>query len=304
MSPTPVVAPYIPTYANYTPYVSATEVFNWPVGADVSQLVVGGNTAANSAALTEILLEASGEADSICKKVLAATLDVQSGEYRIWRDGSIRVPLDYTPLVSINGASLGYSQGTLTAMSDLSGIRPERKVARIPVQGALTTAQFFAQNAPAAARSGWIFADVTYVSGWAHTTLTATANQGTSSVTPGNVLGIVPGLTLTLRDGPNTEVVTVAPTYVMGSAVVPLTANLQFTHAAGTTLSALPPAVKLAVINLAKWIVKGRGSKAIVVNAVKPDPSMRPTKSQKIDPGGDDDYAAAKRTLLRLKRAR
>lgn len=304
MSPTPVVAPYVPTYANYTPYVSATEVFNWPLGTDVSQLVIGGNTPTNNAALTEILLAASGEADSICKKVLAATLDVQSGEYRIWRDGSIRVPLDYTPLVSINGTSLGYSQGTLTAMSDLSGIRPERKVARIPVQGALTTAQFFAQNAPASARPGWIFADVTYVSGWAHTTLTATANQGTSSVTAGNVLGIVPGMAMTLRDGVNTEIVTVSPTYVMGSAVVPLTAPLQFTHAAGATFSALPPAVKLAVINLAKWIVKGRGSKAIVVNAVKPSPSMRPAKTQKTDPGGGDDYAEARRTLLRLKRAR
>jgi hypothetical protein len=301
--PTPVVAAYVPTYANYTPYVSSTEVFNWPVGADVSQLVVGGNTPQNAAALTEILLEASGEADSIAKKVLASTLDVQAGEYRVRRDGTIWVPVDYAPVVSVNNVAIGCAAGQLTAMTDLSGVWPGRKVVRIPVP-TFPAVNFNVRNTPAIARPGSVFAEVTYVNGWAHTVLAAQAGVGTSQVTPVNVLGIVPGLTLTLRDGPNTEVVTVAPTYVMGSAVVPLTAPLANTHAAGATLSAMPPAVKLAVINLAKWIVKSRGSKAVVMDAVQPGPSMRPKKTQTSDPGGDPDYQAAKRTLIRLKRAR
>jgi len=304
VSPTPVVAPYVPTYANYTPYVSAVEVFNWPVGADVSQLVVGGNTPANNAALTEILLEASAEADSICKKVLAATLDVEADEYRIWRDGTIHVPVKYAPLLSVNAVSIGTAAGQLTPLADLSGIWPGTKVVRIPVPTFPPVNFMTAPSTPTIARPDHVFAQVTYVNGWAYTTLAAPAAQNAQQLTPVNVLGIVPGLTMTLRDGPNTEVVTVSPTYVMGSATVPLTAPLQFAHVAGTTLSAMPPAVKLAVINLAKWIVKGRGSKAVVMDSVQPNVSMRPKKTQTSDPGGDPDYQAAKRTLLRLKRAR
>jgi hypothetical protein len=300
---TPAVAPYVPTYASYTPYVSATEVFNYPAGVDVSQLVVGGNTPANLAALTETLRQASSEADRICEKPLAATLDVVNDAYLLRPDGSIHVPLPYSPLVAVTGVQVGYSPSTMVALPDLSGVWPKRNVAQIPVYGVGLQQPNIAPVYAAQPSRGRVYAIVQYVNGWAHSTLSVSANSGTAAITPASVLGIVPGLTLTIRDGPNTEVVTVAPSYVFGAATVPLTGNLQFTHAAGTTVSALPPFVKTAVINLAKWLVKSRGSKAVVMEAVQPNVSMRPKKSQKTDPGGDEDYQAAERALKNLRRS-
>lgn len=300
---TPAVAPYVPTYASYTPYVSATEVFNYPAGVDVSQLVVGGNTAANQAALTETLRQASSEADRIAEKPLGATLDIASGQYLLRADGSIYVPLPYSPLVAITGVSVGYQPSGLVAMTDLSGVWPQRNVAQIPVYGIGLAQPNIAPMFAARPGRGRVYAVVQYVNGWAHSTLASQANSGTAQISPASVLGIVPGLTLTIRDGPNTEVVTVANSYVMGSAVVPLTANLQNTHVAGTTVSALPPFVKTAVINLAKWLVKSRGSKAVVMDSVESTGALRPKKTQKTDPGGDEDYQAAERALKNLRRA-
>lgn len=303
MTPTPAVAPYVPSYATYTPYVSATEVFNTNLGVDVSQLVVGGNTSANQAALTDLLLRASNQADLMCLKVLAATLDVQAGEYRVFRDGTIRVPVDYTPLVSVNSVQVGFQANNLTALTDLSGVWVQKKVARIPVWGVGLQQPNLTPPAPAYPGAGKVFATVQYVSGWAHTTLASTATQGAAQLAPVSVLGIVPGLPLTLRDGVNTEVVTVAGNYVPGAATVPLTGSLQFTHSAGATLSALPPTIKTAVLNLAKWLVKARGSKAVVMPSV-PGNGRGPSKTQTADKAGQEDYEAARLALLPFKRAR
>lgn len=303
MTPTPAVAPYVPTYATYTPYVSATEVLTTNLGVDVSQLVVGGNTAANQAALTDLLLRASNQADLICRKVLAATLDAQAGEYRVFRDGTIRVPVDYTPLVSVNSVQVGFQANNLTALTDLSGVWVQKKVARIPVWGVGLQQPNLTPPAPAFPGVGRVFAVVQYVNGWAHTTLAAQANQGAAQVTPVSVLGIVPGLPMTLRDGVNTEVVTVAGTYVTGSTPVPLAGALQYTHTAGATLSALPPTIKTAVLNLAKWLVKARGSKAVVMPSV-PSAGRGPTKTQTPEKAGQEDYDAAEAALLPLRRSR
>jgi hypothetical protein len=298
-TPTPAFAPYVPTYASYTPYITPQEFLNAPTGVDTSQLVPSGSTLTQQAALLDLIGRASARADLICKKVLAATLDVQSGEYRIWRDGTIRVPVDYSPLVSVNAVSLGYAPGGMAPLADLSGIRVERKVARIPTSTLPSTAVFSSRPA-AFARPGWVFADVGYVSGWAHTTLSVSAAQGDQQVTPVSVYGIVPGLPMTLKDGQDTEPVVVAAGYVPGSAVVPLAAPLLFAHAAGVTLSALPPVVKDAVIDLCKWLVKSKGSKAIVMGSIR----GRAVTTQKTEPGGDDDYTSAEKALLALKRAR
>lgn len=303
MSPTPAIAPYVPTYATYTPYVSATEVFNTNLGVDVSQLVVGGSTPANVAALTDLLLRASNQADLICRKVLAATLDVVNGEYRVFRDGTIRVPVDYTPLVSVNNVSVGFQAGNLQALTDLSGVWIQRKVARIPVWGVGLAQPNLTPPAPAYPGAGKVFAIVQYVSGWAHSTLQSTVNAGATSFTPASVYGFVPGLPVTFRDGTVTEVATVALSYVPGTTPVTLSAALANTHTAGATVSALPPTVKTAVLNLAKWLVKARGSKAVVMPSV-PSAGRGPSQTQKPEKAGQEDYQAAYDALLPFRRAR
>jgi hypothetical protein len=92
---------------------------------------------------------------------------------------------------------------------------------------------------------------------------------------------------------------------VVGSATVPLVSPLQFAHGAGTTVSALPPVIKDAVIDLAKWLVKLKGSKAVVMPSINGRTvSGSRAKPQKTEPAGDEDYASAVRTLTPFKRSR
>lgn len=304
---TPVVAPYVPTYASYTPYITAADFLAEPTGVDTSQLIPQGSTLTEQAALARLVANASSEADRICQKVLAATLDVEADEYRIFRDGTLRVPVKYKPVVSVNAVSLGYAAGRLSPMTDLSGIWPGEKVVRIPVPVSPPSQfSFSTNNPPARARQGWMFAQVSYVNGWAHSTLSAPAVASAQSITPGNVLGFVPGLPFTIYDGQSTEAAQVAGTYVVGSATVPLAAPLANAHAAGVTVSALPPFVRQAVIALAKWLAKTKGTEAIVMPEVLRGRTISSAakRTQDIEPGGDADYRQAERDLLTLKRAR
>ena len=298
---TPSIAPYVPNYAQYTPYITAEEFLAAPTGVDVSQLIPSGSTMTQAAALADLIARASSQADTICRKVLAATVDVVAGEYRIFRDQTLRVPIPYKPLVAVTGVSIGYSVKSLAALTDLSGLWPGEKVVRIPV-AASPAVQFSTQNPAARARPGWMFAQVTYVNGWAHTVLADDAEASAQALAPTVTAGFVPGLTFQIKDGTSTETATVAADYVYGAPTVPLAAPLQYAHAAGVTVSALPPAIKDAVIDLGKWLVKSRGSKAVVLGSVKGQAVE--AKSQKTDPGGDEDYDKAERTLLPFRRAR
>lgn len=302
---TPAIAPYVPTYATYTPYITSAEFLAAPTGVDVSQLIPSGSNITQEAALADLIGRASNQADLICQKVLAATLDVVSGEYRIFNDQTLRIPVEYSPLVSVNAVSLGYAANALAPMTDLSGVWVGRSVVRVPVPAMASTAfSFSSQNPRATGRRGWMYATVQYVNGWAHTTIGAAA-QGASSVTPVSVLGFVPGLPFAIKDGASSEAAVVDASYVVGSSVVPLASPLQYGHGAGTTASALPPVIKDAVIDLCKWLVKQRGSKGLAMGTIKGQPlTTASAKTQESEPGGTGDYRSAVRTLTPFRRAR
>lgn len=274
--PSPIVAPYVPFYAETQPYLTTAEFLAAPTGIDNTQLIPGGNTAANAAALATAIASASNYADSLCYQVLAATSDLQVGEYRLQRDGSIKVPLDFSPLVEITGVSVGKRAGQLTALTDLSGIWMNRKVPRIPAGSVLDSfgGSSFAIGA-ACARPGYVFAQVAYVNGYANTALAGAVLAGASSVTVTSALGIFPGMPLTINDDALalTEAVVVGAGYVQGSTTVPLVAALLHPHAAGTAVSALPRAVKQAVICLTSHLIKTRGAESLAMASVSGGPA-------------------------------
>lgn len=275
-SPSPAIAPYVPTYAVRVPYLTRAEFLAAPTGVDLSQLVPGGDEAANGAALDRLIGRASGYANVICRKILAATTDVQVGVYRVRRDGTIRVPVDYTPLIEVTAVLTGWAPNKLTPLSDLSGLWIQRKTVRIPVTGTIGCDQF---------------TQVTYVNGYANTALAADAASGVSQVTVDSPLGVFPGLTLTVLDDAldTTEMVTVDQSYVQGSTTVPLIAPLAAAHTAGTAVSALPPEIKQATISLTAHLIKTRGAEALALESATGGPS----KVEKESPGYTDEYEQA-----------
>lgn len=285
--PIPVVAPNVPNYAVFNPYITPEEFLQSATGVDSSNLVRGQSREANAAALTALISRASNYADGLCHQVLCATADIQSGTYKVKGDGTIAVPLDYTPIIAVTGVSIGYRTGYLAPMTDLSGIGFRKKTVTIPAAGFNFNFNAGPMSGPAGyARCGWIHAAVSYVNGYANTTLAAAAAAGATSVTVTSPLGIFPGLAMQFYDSASSEPVTVAATYVQGSTVVPLTAPTAFAHTAGSSLSAMPPAIKFAVVKLTTWMIKTRGAASLTLDSIG---GGRP-KTQTADAGAGEDY--------------
>ena len=284
-TPAPAVAPYVATYANRVPYITVDEFANAPTGIDISQVKPGSTVNENKAAIAQLIKRASSEADLICRKVLAATIDIQVGQYRMRTDGSIKVPVDYTPLVAVTNVAVGALANRLTSLTDLSGLWIQRKTVEIPVFSASYSP--FSTSPAAQSAYGKVYAQVTYVNGYANTTIAAAA-QNATSITPASPVGFFPGLQLTIYDATaaSWETVTVAPTYQVGQAVVPLTAGLAFAHVAGTSISAFPGYIKEAVVNLTTFLIKKRGAEAVAIDTY----GSEPTHTLPAEAGGLEEY--------------
>lgn len=298
MSVQPIIAPGVPNYATETPYITVAEFLAEPTGVDVTQLVPQGSSMSNEAALARLIARASSQADDLCFKKLAATVDVEAGDYRLRSDGTIWVPVAYKPIVQVNSVSLGLYAGATTAMTDLSGLDVGTKLVKIPVCGLSPALTGSTPRAPS--RRGTIHAIVTYVNGYAVTTLSGPANAAASQVTVRSALGIVAGLSMTLSDDANTESVVVGAGYVPGSLTVPTVTPLQYAHTTGAALSAIPGAVKDAVILLVTSRIKMRGAEAVQMGSINAEPS----KPQPTMPGGTSELAQAKELLKPFARAR
>lgn len=296
---TVVPAPNVTTYATRSIYVSPAEFKAAPTGMDVTQLVPGGNPAQQAAALVMQLQRASGVADKICRKVLGATLDTQAGSYRVQNDPNlglvIRVPLDFTPIVAVAGASVGTTPAAMGALTDLSNVWISKKTATIPLAGTSVTGFHGA--------SGKRFASVQYVNGWVNTTLYAPASPGAVAVTVTSTLGIMPGQQLNLVNTNNSETVTVDPAYIPSNtatnALIPVTAPVVGTYAAGDTVTNMPQEIKQAVILIAKSLIKTRGSESIVIAST----TSQPDHVQGVESGVTSDMEMAEYLLEDYKRS-
>jgi hypothetical protein len=278
-----VFAPDIATYATRTPYITAAEFTEAGTGVDVGQLVPNGTSQANAAALTRAITRASAWADNLVNKVLGATLDTQAGYYRV-RDGILRVPVNYAPVIEVVSVSTGDRSWSLTPMSSLTqvGIRSPKVV-----------------EIGSTCWSGRRYVSVTYVNGWTCTTLAGSGTAGDTTVTLAANLGVYPGLVLTVDDGANTEVVQVASSYTPGAAgPVPIASPLAFPHAVGVAASAMPQDIKQAVILLTAAVIKTRGNEALVMASLSSEPTMTSTQA-----GGSQDVAMAKALLQQYGRA-
>lgn len=285
-----VFAPWVPTYATYTPYISVAEFLAEPTGVDTSQLIPDGTYDANQAALARVIARASSEADRICQQVLAATTDMQSGVYRVQSDRVTGLPVigiavKYTPLIEVVNVTVGSSVTDAVPLADLSGVRFEQKVAWVPLPGSV-------------GRLGRVYAQMTYVNGFAHTMLASPASSGVSSIQVKGALGQFPGLPMTLYDSGSTEAVAIDASYAPGSTTVPLAGPLQFAHGAGVTVSALPPFVRDAVINLVASLVKVRGAEAFTMSTIIEQPS----RTIATEAGGTTEYQRAVELLQPLRR--
>lgn len=276
---TPIVAPYVPTYTATEPYISGAEFKASPTGLNVSQLAPGRDAAVNTDTLATMILNASSWADGLCNQVLACTTEILYGNYRVQPEGVLLIPATQIPVVQVNAVSLAEG-GTLTPRDSLDGTTfPAPNIISIPYRAGV----------------GTVNAQIEYIAGYPNTFLTADAALGATVLTVTDTLGLVPGSRITIYDPGKTEIVTVLSTT---ATTITLAAATTAEHSNGTNVSALPPAVKQAVILLTAILIKTRGAQAIVLQGTPGSPST----TQEMDPSSRSMLAQATNLLVPFKR--
>lgn len=278
MSSPTAYAVYNTSYELRTPYVTVTEYSQSPTAMDTSNLIPGGSAQANATALVETIGRASSWIDSYCcgfSGTLASTVETENA--RVWGSyrNTLTVKTRFWPITEMR--SLSYSPWPGGLVNNLSAsVTPSNSIAIYPQEFEVCTTGVTSFSGPGLSGFGGFGStngivkrqeyDIvyTYVAGWVNTTLSASVGAGAASVAPSVVTGIYPGTTLTIYDLPNDEMAVVAPSYVPGAAVVPLTSNLQFNHATTATVANMPPAIKQAAILATTAFIKQRGSGALI----------------------------------------
>lgn len=271
-------AAYSSTYTSHTPYLTPAEYTAAPTGVDINDLVPGGTTQQQTAALVDVIGRASSWADQICHQVLACTQETEVKELTTDRWGSWRVAPTQWPAVDLLAATWQPAGSTWTSTLTVSTAIIEKQRITIPGTGLLGSSsvgplQF---GAGGFQNRGWL--TFTYLAGYPNTTLASAATAAATTITVTSALGIygqqaglqvTTGTNLTIYDGASTEQVQV--TAVNGS-VLTLVAPLVNAHATGVSVSAFPAAIKQAVISLTSALIKTRGSEAMVMQSLTEGP--------------------------------
>lgn len=283
------------------PYLTLEEYKNAPTAIDLDNLVFNSqDPEAQDAELANAIARASSWADTYCNQVLGATVETEQMRSRWSSDGSIRFHPRYNPIVALLDFNYGYPTSmanlgdcSVAWIEDAEIIIPNTQLGTWTSQGPL---QFGSWNG---GPGNQVFLRYTYVSGYTNTIIDLPTVVGDSTLFVKNAAGIVIGQDLTIYDGLNTEHVTVADTYVFGSLEVPLTRPMVFDHLPGTSISALPPAIKEAVILITTAFLKVRGDASMTM-AVTQGPQVSLPGSEKYG----NELMLAQRLLSSYRRVR
>ena len=283
------------------PYLSLAEYKNAPTALDYSNLVVGGNQAAQDAELSNAITRASSYIDQYCNQIISATTDIEQQRVRMRSDGSVRVHPKNFPIVAVTAFSAGPTPSLMTAAPDCSIAWLEEQSIIFPVAQLPTTMSsqgplsFGFPGTPGRE----MYVNYTYINGYTNTSLAANTSVGATSITVADADGIVPNEPLKIYDGASTENIEVAANYVFGSTTVPLVSPTLFAHTAGVTVSALPAAIKQACILITSAYLKIRGDASLVMDVTN-SPSQQIEGSQEMG----SDIAHAQQLLKPFRRIR
>lgn len=285
-----------------TPYLTNTEYRNAPTAIDIDNLVFNSSDPdVQESELANVISRASSWVDTYCNQVLGATNETETQRARISSDGTIKFHPRYNPVIALTAFAYGNPSTELIQVTDCSVAWLENQQIIFPYANLGMTSQGPIQfGFPAYSNGLQVYLKYTYVSGYANTLIaTAVATQTTLTVVNG--VGITAGQHLKIYDGMYSEYVTVADTYVFGSTTVPLEQALLYSHTAGVSISALPPAIKEATILATTAMLKVRGDSSLTMSVgTMPNSSGTPNLEQNIG----NDMAMAMDLLKPYRRIR
>lgn len=255
------------THKFSTPYLTIAEYKNAPTSIDIDNLVFNSSDPdVQDSELTNVIDRASSWIDTFCNQILGATHETENQRARISSDGYIKFHPRYNPVIALTALQYGNPSTDLITVQDCSVAWIEDQQILFPYayMSSLFTSQGPLQFGAPYANGTQVYLKYTYVNGYANTLIaTATATQSTLTVT--DAVGITAGLEMKIYDGMYSERVTVADSYTFGSTTIPLEVPLVYSHTAGVSISALPPAIKEAAILVTTAMLKVRGDASMTM---------------------------------------
>lgn len=275
-----------------TPYVTPAVITSAPTGISWASIPAGRLVTDQQryAEQLNICMRATAMADAYCNQVLRATLDteLQSGpDLRITvqpSTGNGRVVLQRWPVLSIQAVQVSpntFPRQWTTVPSGMYDVEH-------PVIG------LFGTSAPSGAGEGgqsiliappyvnWcngrngVWVKVTYTNGWPHTSLTADASAGDTTIhvddttgwdTTSEALGTT-GVTGVFYDDAQEMAQATTTSVTAGPGLVTLAQPLAFDHAAGVLFTSLPGQVMWACTLLSASQALTRGATATTVQTI------------------------------------
>ena len=268
-----VVAPYITQEGIIVPYVSVEEVLFSPTASaiDFTSLIPGGTQTQQTKALQDLIVRASAKADRYTMGMLGtlnATINTENGRYRPNRMGQVIVNPYYTPIIELKSFSIGYGTGQglspVTITKDNVSIERDNFIVTYASSVGLTTGPLSIAGGNWAQGSE-LFAEWTYVNGYANTILTSANEIGDGAIEVQSTIGIYPNMPIAIWDGQYDETVVVSPTWDGTSTSIPIVGYTQYAHSTGVNVSVMPADIKQAVIHFVVAMVKERGQGGLVL---------------------------------------
>lgn len=277
-----IFAPYIQQIGRIEPYISLDEFkFSATAAAiDFTNLVANGGQPAQDRALSELIVRASGKIDAHCfgrMGTLNATVNTQSGRYRLDRQGRFKIHPSFTPVTAVVGFSWGSAPGILSPLTlTTSNIWPEEEsIIVVPWNSPGTTTVYTGPNAIGQLTGdygqGEFYTEFTYVNGWPNSFTTTSTNAGDTSLVLKDATGLFPLNFVTIWDGMNDEYVQIASTYVPNTLTIPLVSPLAYKHGIGVNVSSMHTNIKQACIHFVVAMVVDRGDGGVVLTEIGAD---------------------------------
>ncbi len=277
-----------------TPYITPAVLRSAPTGIDWTTIPGRNSDArAQQSEQANICLRATGLVEGVTNQVMRATIDTEFFSGPDWRvtinrsTGNARVLVSRWPILQVVGGQVTPDtfprnwQTIPVSMMDVEkppiGLYGAAQAADVPDGGqALIIAAGFI---------GWwngrngFRLQVQYVNGWPHTSLTAAANAGATTIQVDDCTGWAPspndpedqqfGATGIFYDGLYQEVALCTSSSVAaGPGTLNLGSPLTFGHSAGVLLTTLPRTVMNATIDMASSLALARGATATTVQSV------------------------------------
>lgn len=249
-----------------TNYLTVAEYRASSTGQDTSNLIAGGNGAAQDAELLRKIGAASEWIDQRAGgQSLIAASRVELIRCRYQRDGTLSVHPRVGHLNELVAVAVGTNLNDLAVVSTSGAFIDQEQWIISAGTGLWTSVGPLQFGASPSAR---VLVKVTHVAGWPNTTLTNNPGVAATSITVADGSGFAPALgsvvaddRVRIIDGEFTETVTVTAVNGLTLTVTPL----QNAHSAGAVVSALPGDLKEAASLATSAFLRARTSDAMVL---------------------------------------